>query len=619
MKQIELLAPAKDLECGIAAIGCGADAVYIGAEKFGARAEAGNRLQDIEELIEFAHKFNVKIYATVNTIFNNNEILEAQRLINRLYKMGADAVLIQDVGLLELDLPPIPLIASTQMHNNTWQKLEFLEKVGFKRAILAREMSVDEIKEIRAKTSKIELEFFIHGALCVSYSGQCYMSYAMGGRSGNRGVCAQPCRKSYSLSDSAGNVLIKNKYLLCLKDLNLFAHIRELIDAGITSFKIEGRLKDVNYVKNVVSFYRQRIDDALYNMNKAAKCEKFRKSSSGKSVIDFKPDICKTFNRGYTDYFISGRKKEIASFDTPKSVGERIGKITNFDGRSFTLDNKTKLNNGDGICFLDEKGELAGTSVSKVENGKIYPNDPMAIRKNIVVYRNFDHEFIKKLKADNITRKIRVKLKFSDENDDIVLYAIDEDGIEVQNRMKIRKELELAKNKEMMLDTIKNQLGKLGDTDFEASGIEIDLKNIYFIPLKMLNNFRRETVEKLEQKRVDEYTRETVAIEKNDFPYPEKKLTYLGNVLNEFAEKFYKRHGVEQIEPAAESGIDMNGKKVMTTKHCLKYQLGFCQNYNRSNIGKIGNAKEPFYLTDEQGKRYLLKFDCKNCVMDIIF
>jgi putative protease len=619
MKQIELLAPAKDLECSIAAIKCGADAVYIGAEKFGARAEAGNRLRDIEKLIEFAHKFNVKVYVTVNTILNDDEILQAQCLINTLYEIGVDAVIIQDVGLLELDLPPIPLIASTQMHNNTWQKMKFLEKVGFKRAILAREMSIDEIKEIRAKTSKIELEFFIHGALCVSYSGQCYMSYAIGGRSGNRGVCAQPCRKLYSLSDSAGNVLIENKYLLCLKDLNLSAYIKELIDAGITSFKIEGRLKDVNYVKNVVAFYRQKIDEVLDELNRTAKREELRKSSSGKSIIDFTPDLYKTFNRGYTDYFINGRKKDITSFDTPKSTGERIGKIISFDGESFTVDGKTKLNNGDGICFFDEKGELVGTSVSKVGNNRVYPNDVSAIRRNVTIYRNFDHKFIKKLKSDNIARKIRVKLKFSDENDDIVLYAIDEDGIEVRNRMKIGKELRLAKNKELMLDTIKKQISKLGDTDFEASEIEIELRSVYFIPLKTLNDFRRETIEQLEQKRISEYIREAIAIEKNNFPYPEKELAYLGNVLNEFAEKFYKRHGVEQIEPAAESGIDMSGKKVMTTKYCLKYQLGLCKNYNQSNIDKMNSVREPFYLTDEQGKNYLLNFDCKNCVMEVIF
>ncbi|MEQ8225541.1 MAG: peptidase U32 family protein, partial [Candidatus Eremiobacterota bacterium] len=353
MKKIELLSPAKDLECGMAAIKCGADAIYIGAERFGARVSAGNSPEDIKELVSFAHRYFARVYVTLNTILTDKETGQAKELMEKLYETGVDAFIIQDMGFLEMDLPPVPLFASTQCHNNSAEKIRFLEQVGFKRAILARELSLKEIKYIREKT-EIELEFFVHGALCVCYSGQCYLSYAIGGRSGNRGDCAQPCRKIYSLVDESGNFIIKDKYLLSLKDLNLSGYIRELVDAGINSFKIEGRLKDINYVKNIVSFYRQKIDLAGY-----------KKTSSGNISINFTPDPEKTFNRGYTDYFFNGRRKDITSFNTPKSTGKSCGKILKCDKNSFYLTYHS-LKAGDGICFFDDTSILRGTSVKKV-------------------------------------------------------------------------------------------------------------------------------------------------------------------------------------------------------------------------------------------------------------
>ncbi|OGI18388.1 MAG: hypothetical protein A2287_08065 [Candidatus Melainabacteria bacterium RIFOXYA12_FULL_32_12] len=604
MKNIELLAPAKDLECGIAAIKCGADAVYIGANKFGARNTVGNSLEDIEKLIIFAHKYWAKVYITINTILNDNELLEAEKLINKLYQIGADAIIIQDMGLLELDLPPIPLFASTQTHNNNYKKVEFLEKVGFQRVILARELSLQDIKEIKSKTN-IDLECFIHGALCVSYSGQCYLSYAIGGRSGNKGECAQPCRKLYSLIDSSENVIAKDKYLLSLKDLNLSEYIQGLIEAGITSFKIEGRLKDINYIKNVVSFYRQEIDKSLLKLD-------IHRSSSGKSIINFEPDPYKSFNRGFTNYFLNGRNKHITSFDTPKSLGEPVGKVISIDKTSFTINTKIKFNNGDGICFFDENNVLQGTNINKIENDHIYPNDIKFIKKGTFIYRNFNHDFIKKLESAHIERKISVQLRFFEENNKLMLHIIDENGIEAHQEIEIKKEI--ANNKEMALNNIQKQLLKLGETEFVCSEITIDLKNIYFVPIKTLNELRRNIIDQLRLNRIEKYPREIHKIERNNFPYMEKNLNYEANILNDSAKNFYQRHGAEKISLAAESGIDLNGKKVMTTKHCLKYQLDLCP--KESHKAKI---KEPLYLIDNHNKNYTLNFDCKNCEMEVLF
>ncbi|EKE03864.1 MAG: hypothetical protein ACD_20C00135G0003 [uncultured bacterium] len=604
MKKIELLAPAKDLESATAAIKCGADAVYIGASKFGARSSVGNSLEDIEKLISFAHQYRAKVYITINTILSDNEILEAEKLINKLYNIGADAIIIQDMGLLELDLPPIPIFASTQMHNNNWQKLEFLEKVGFQRAILARELSLREIKEIKSKTN-IDLECFIHGSLCVSYSGQCYLSYAIGGRSGNRGECAQPCRKPYSLLDSSGNAIAKDKYLLSLKDLNLSDHIEDLIKAGVASFKIEGRLKDIHYIKNIVSFYRQEIDKALLKLN-------LDKTSSGKSTINFIPDPYKSFNRGFCDYFLNGRHKDITSFNTPKSLGEPLGKVISVNKNSFTINNKTKFNNGDGICFFDENNTLQGTNINQVENGQIYPNNIKFIQKGTFIYRNFDQDFIKKLDSANIERKISVEMWLHEENDKITLYAIDEDGVEVRQQLNIEKEI--ANNKEKSLDNIRKQLLKLGETEFVCTDLDINLENIYFIPVKTLNELRRNAIEQLKLNRMQQYPRETYKIEKNNIPYMTKELSYEANVLNKSAINFYKRHGVEKISPAAESGVDMQGQKVMTTKHCLRYEFNLCPKENP----KV-KTKEPLYLIDNHNKKYTLNFNCKDCEMEILF
>jgi len=598
MKKIELLAPAKDFECGIAAIKCGADAVYIGPEAFGARAAAGNTLEDIEKLISFAHKYRVKVYVTVNTILNDEEIPEAEKLIRKLCEIGTDAIIIQDMGLLELPLPPVPLIASTQVHNNTPDKVFFLEKAGFKRVILARELSLEGIKEIRSKTS-LELEFFIHGSLCVCYSGQCYLSCAIGRRSGNRGICAQPCRKVYSLMDGDGNFIAEKKYLLSLKDLNLSGHIKDLIDSGIISFKIEGRLKDINYVKNIVSFYRNELDKVLSSTG-------LLRSSYGKSYINFIPDPYKTFNRGYTDYFIKERQKDISSINTPKSLGKFLGKVKNLFKDFFVLEEKRKVNRGDGLCFFDENNTLRGTYVNRVDDFRIYPDSMDFITKNTSVYRNLDLEFFKELKGAKIERKISINLAFYEEECFLVLKAVDEEGISALSRMTFKPEM--AKNKEMALSNIKKQLAKFGDTEFEVKDFVVKLKDIYFIPVKILNELRRNLTDELRKKREEDYVRETFEVKKNDYPFPSKKLDYTGNVFNKYAERFYRRHGVEIIEPAAEIGLGMSGKKVMTTKLCLRYLFDLC-----------GKSSDSLYLVDEKGRKYELRFNCKDCETEIIF
>ncbi|MEQ8172405.1 MAG: U32 family peptidase [Candidatus Eremiobacterota bacterium] len=597
MKKIELLSPAKDLDCGMAAIKCGADAVYIGADSFGARSSAGNSIEDIKTLVSFAHMYFARVYVTLNTILTDKEIIQAKELLEKLYETGVDAFIIQDMGFLEMDLPPVPLFASTQCHNNSVEKIKFLEQVGFNRVILARELSLEEIKHIREKT-EIELEFFVHGALCVCYSGQCYLSYAIGGRSGNRGDCAQPCRKIYSLVDESGHVILKNKHLLSLKDLNLSDYIKDLVDSGINSFKIEGRLKDINYVKNIVSFYRQKIDRAGY-----------KKTSAGNISIDFTPDPEKTFNRGYTDYFLMGRRKDITSFDTPKSTGKECGTVFKCDKISFYLKSHS-LKTGDGICFFDDFRILRGTSVKKVENNRIFPDDMSFIKKDTLIYRNLDIDFLKHLKHAKIERKISIKLTVSEENGKILLTAVDEDNIKASLSAEIN--IEIARNREKALFNLKKQLSSLGETEFLAEHIEINLKDIYFITVKEINNLRRKLVEMLRKKREDAFSRKLSYIEKNNYPFPDETVTFRGNVMNILSERFYARHGAKVIEPAAETGMEMKGHTVMKTKHCLKYSAGICP-------GRGCKKTAPLYLVDEKGKKYLLQFNCNDCTMEVIF
>ena len=599
-KTIELLAPAKDKKTAFAAIDCGADAVYIGSPKFGARVNASNSLDDIKDVVEYAHKFRVKVYVTINTIMSDDELREAVELIYQLYDIGVDALIVQDMGLLECKLPPIKLFASTQCHNSTLEKVKFLEKTGFSRVILARELSLDEIRKI-ADNTDVEIETFIHGALCVSYSGQCYMSYAIGGRSANRGECAQPCRKKYSLVDSDGVVVATDKHLLCLRDLNFSSDIKDLIDAGVSSFKIEGRLKDEDYIKNVVSFYRKKIDDAIENTE-------YERSSSGYSVLGFEPDVNKTFNRGYCEYFLHGRNKNIISFDSPKSRGEYTGRVKEVFEKYFLFDG-SELNNADGICFFDERGELVGTSVNKAEGNKIFPQSMNGIRKGVEVFRNYNHKFSKMLESAKVERKIEASVCFVEKEQCYELSAVDEDGVRVV--VEAGKNYDKAKNQELARNNIIKCLKKAGDSCFDIKEARVEVDVYPFIPLSELNELRRRLLAKLEEKRIASYE-----VEKSGgifiSPYFERELFYDVNIMNEKAKEFYEKRGGICREYAIEKTGNVSGKILMTTKHCLKFSLGLC-----SKEGKKHRYREPFFLVDSHGKKYKLLFECKSCCMKI--
>ncbi|MBN1371078.1 MAG: U32 family peptidase [Anaerolineaceae bacterium] len=604
MDRIELLSPAKDLETGKAAINCGADAVYIGATAFGARESAGNSLNAVRELIDYAHKYWARVYVTVNTLLRDDELEAAGRLIHELYDSGVDAIIIQDTGLLELDLPPVPLFASTQMHNHSPERVAFLEKVGIRRAILARELSLTEIRAIRQATT-LELETFVHGALCVSYSGQCYMSYALGGRSGNRGQCAQPCRRPYNLEDGNGKLLQKGKHLLSLRDLNLSDDLGALLDAGVCSFKIEGRLKDKAYVMNVVGHYRRKLDALLEG-------KKLRPASSGKVYFDFTPNPAKTFNRGFTQYFLHGRKQPVGSPDTPKSLGEPVGRVAKIERYSFSLDSKVEIHRGDGLCYFNADRELTGTTVNDVQGGRIFPSKGEGLALGTEVFRNHDHEFLSALEKSQTERKMAVRLRLAETMKGYALFALDEDGNEVMLSMETEKlPAEKPEQAEVAID---KQLRKLGGTEFECTFLRSDLSQPYFIPLGTLNALRRGAVEALLEERGRNFPRLSGEILRNDAPFPEQKLSYRGNVLNEKARAFYQRHGVMEIEPAAESGLEMRGRLVMTTKHCIKHQLGACKRFGGTQV-----VQEPLTLVDEDGNRYGLKFDCARCVMEVYF
>lgn len=585
--KVELLAPAQNLACAKAAIIYGADAVYIGANSFGARKNASNNLEDIKELVNFAHKYNVKIYVTVNTILDDNELKEAEKLINELYKIKVDALIIQDMGLLELNLPPIELHASTQCNIRTLEKVKFFEDIGIKRAVLARELSLEKIKEIKQNTN-IELECFIHGALCVSYSGNCYMSAYIGGRSANRGECAQACRKKYSITDEKGNFIIKDKYLLSLKDLCLKDYIKELVDTGVKSFKIEGRLKDEAYVKNVVLYYRKLLDE-------------FDKTSDGIILSDFEPDINKTFNRGYTTYFIEKNKYDIFNFDTPKSTGEFLGVAYKISKNGFGINTDKKISNGDGLCFFVD-GELKGCYVNKIENNIIYPN---IILKNLKtgdkIYRNFDIEFEKTVKNSKTKRLIKTDLVINDK--EIIL----NDGI-YSVKIPYRFD-EIAQNKEKMIENIKASFKKTGDSIFYIDEIQIKTDKIPFLKISYMNELRRKLFEFLEEKRVENY--KTNFFEKTKYTkYRDEFKDYRLNIHNKKAKEFYEKCEVKNIEYSPESTKDFKNKEIMRTKHCLRRALNLCL--------KKGNADKLWFLIDEKNKKYPLLFDCKNCEMAII-
>lgn len=598
---IELLSPAKDLECGVAAINHGADAVYIGPPKFGARAAAGNSLQDIEKLVRHAHTFSSRVYIALNTLFDDKEIEEAVGLVHRLYDIGADALIIQDMGLLECDLPPIQLHASTQTNNRTPEKVTFLEDVGFEQVVLARELSLDQIRDIRSATT-VPLECFIHGALCVSYSGQCYISEVVSGRSANRGECAQFCRHQYTLKDANGKIIEKDRYLLSLKDLDLSTHVKSMIDAGVSSFKIEGRLKDSNYVKNVTAYYRQLLDSLIEDNPQLVH------GSSGKCEFSFKPDTNKSFNRGKTEYFLNRPRNTPGSLDTPKSLGEEVGRVQKSERSSFSLNGTAVLNNGDGLCYFDSNGTLVGVKANRVEGRQVFLRGQSSPPAGTLIYRNHDVDFIKKLKNSEQCRFLTVDVEITETPDGLQCDVKDSDTIYSTVEMKVEKES--AKQPGKSFAMVERQMRKSGGTIFRVDSVSIMIDENLYIPAATINELRRMAFDNHLAARLNGYHRQESVLQKNDNRWLSTRVTYLDNITNKYARDFYSRHGVTEFDIAPAGVKGEADVALMTTKYCIKAQLGICP----KNSPKVKKLSEPLTLTDKTGV-YELEFNCAQCEM----
>ena len=603
--KLELLSPAKNLEFGREAVNHGADALYIGAPAFGARQAATNTIEDIETLVGYAHLYGSKVFTTVNTLLFDDELEEAQRMIRQLYNIGVDALIIQDMGLLECDLPPIELHASTQCHNSTLERVKFMEQVGFKRVILARETTLEQMRAIREAT-KVDLESFVHGALCVSYSGQCYMSQCVTGRSGNRGCCSQPCRSKYDLLTDEGRLLMKGKHLLSLRDFNASQQLRSMIDAGIMSFKIEGRLKDLSYVKNITAHYRQLLDSMMDGHEMA---------SSGKTTFFFTPDPERTFNRGYTDYFLKERKP-MASLNTQKSIGKHIGKVTSIGRYTLTVSGDEPFNNGDGLCFFDAEGTLQGFNVNKAEGRTLTPNNMPDLKIGTEIWRNNDQAFEKQLQGRTAERKIDVQLLFSAAPESFSLEIKDEDGIDATILQPSSHEA--AQNTSRANELIVRQLSKLGNTPFAPVKVTDATEGHYFIPALVLNDMRRRAVEFLQERRLAHFRPADSPLSPlSEAAVAPEMLDYRANIVNQKAEDFYKHHGTKTLERGLEQTGDYDGKALMTTKYCLRYELGCCLQGKSKEPPKVDIKPTDTLILRNNDRRFRLEFDCKECLMRI--
>lgn len=585
-RKLELLAPAANAEIAIEAIKHGADAVYIGGSSHGARKSVSNSIEDIERVVDFAHQYRAKVYATVNTIVYDNEIKQVETLCHDLYHAGVDALIIQDMGILRMKIPPIALHASTQCDIRTPEKAKFLEEVGFSQLVLARELTLKEIKDITEVVS-IPVETFVHGALCVCYSGRCHASFALNGRSANRGECAQICRLPYTLTDSSGKTICKDKYLLSLKDFNASHSLNDLISAGVSSFKIEGRLKEVGYVKNITSLYHERLQRIISESD-----GRYERSSFGEVETNFIAKADKSFNRGFTEYFLNSRKaKNITSSDTPKSKGEVIKDIK-------------ELNNGDGISFFSEKGQFTGVNINRVEGKKIIPSRKTDIPKNAVIYRTSDLQWNKKMESDTAERKLNLNIDIDSEG----ITASDERGVQVRLALELKGE---PAKKSM---DYREVFSKLGNTPFRLQQYRSEIGQDMFYRISVLTAKRRQLIELLEKANKATYQYYYRRSENKEALYPSKILDYRDNVANKLAEEFYRAHGVIKIEKAAEvKGKLAAGDTVMTTRHCILRELGMCKK-------EEGNPKEirfPLYLNHSRGK-YQLDFDCKACEMRLL-
>lgn len=619
MRKLELLAPAKDLKCGIAAIDCGADAVYIGAARFGARQAVGNSIDDINELCEYAHKFGCKVYVTVNTIIYDNELEDTQKLLNELGRIGVDAILVQDMGITKLQLPQnVALHASTQTDNRSAEKVEWLARHNFDRVVLARELSLEEIRNIHRRVPQTELEVFVHGALCVSYSGVCYASEYCFGRSANRGACAQFCRMKFDLTDKDGNEIINQAHLLSLKDMCRIDSLEQLADAGVTSFKIEGRLKDINYVRNVTAAYNKQLNEII-----SRRGSEYERASSGVCDIRFTPNLNKTFNRGFTDYFLNGRTSDLASFYTPKAMGEYVGKVKEIRGNSFNVAGTTSFANGDGLCFINSNNELEGFRINRAEGNRLFPlRMPRGLRKGIALYRNSDQLFEKELNGDNVQRKlgIRINIKASAEGLHIEAKTCDE-----KLHINLQKDISLEKAQKSQVDNIKRQISKFGNTIFTVEDVIVEPTDFpWFIPNSILAEIRRQATDELMGRlsEMSENQKDTKTKDQAQQLPDNGKVSfhsissyqqpYMYNIANRLAHSFYEQEGMSDITPAFEIKKP-SSPLVMQCRYCVRHELGQCKKSHKQS----GLLKEPLHLRLADGRTFRLEFDCKKCQMNI--
>lgn len=585
-RELELLSPAANSEIAIEAIKHGADAVYIGPPTHGARKSASNSIEEIEKVTDFAHQYRAKVYATVNTIVYESEIKAVESLCWQLYRAGVDALIVQDMGILRMKLPPIALHASTQCDIRTPEKAKFLEEVGFSQLVLARELTLGEIKEI-TEVVTVPVETFVHGALCVCYSGRCHASFALNGRSANRGECAQICRYPFTLKDVDGNVLCKDKYLLSLKDFNASHNLKDLIEAGVSSFKIEGRLKEAGYVKNITALYHSQLENII-----EADPDKYCRTSFGSVKLKFQPGAYKSFNRGFTNYFLEQRKPlKIASMLTPKSQGEPIKDLSS-------------LNNGDGISFYDKNKNFTGVNINRIEDNRIFAARNIEIPKNTVLYRTSDVKWDKLMNSETAIRKISIRLDV----DDVGVTAEDERGVKIRKRLP--EIYEPAKQPQEYFKIF----DKLGNTIYTLSDFKSTLDIWRFYRASDITALRRNLTELLNIGNKVTYKFALRRRENLEAKYPVDKLDYRDNVSNSLAEDFYREHGVRIIEKAAEVTGNLGpGDVVMTTRHCVLRELGLC----RKEARKKDKISYPLYL-DYAGGSFLLDFDCTSCEMKLI-
>ncbi len=603
-RPIELLAPARDAGTAVEAIRHGADAVYIGASSHGARAAAGNTLADIAGVVDFAHNFGARVYVTLNTLVYDSEISQVENLVCGLYRIGVDALIVQDLGILRMDIPPIALHASTQCDIRTPEKALFLQDLGFSQLVLPRELSLEEIKAVRAKTA-VPLEAFVHGALCVSYSGDCQASFLATGRSANRGECAQICRLPYDLYDGAGDLLVKGKHLLSLRDMNRSAMIASMLDAGISSFKIEGRLKDRSYVKNITAFYSRTIDSIIEQSG-----GRYVRSSSGTVAHTFVPSPEKSFNRGFTDYFLCGASARTASVETPKWIGEKIGSVVSCTGNRTVIRSDKALNNGDGLGFFNADGVFEGFRVNRTDGHAIHTMRPMALARGTVLYRNHDHGYEAAMDGDTASRDIGVVFTLRPVSWGVALDAVDVRG----NSITVTAECVLSPAKTPQYETRSRILNKLGGTIYRMKSVD-DRMGDCFIAASLLTDLRRRAVAMLDRAQRISYIYDYRRAENHDSECPSKELTYHDNIANRLAAGLYAEHGAYGNAMALETGDNLSGAGivVMTTRYCVRREFGHClkESDGRSWKGPLRLSSKGFDLK--------LEFDCADCRMRVVY